>query len=49
MTREEAIEMAQRSDAIVYAISTYIGQKSSGDKVLERISEATRWSRVLSL
>jgi len=42
VTREEAIEMAQRADAIVYTISTNIsGTKGSGDKVLERIAEAT--------
>jgi VWFA-related protein len=42
VTREEAIEMAQRADAIVYTISTNItGAKGTGDKVLERIAEAT--------
>jgi Ca-activated chloride channel homolog len=42
VTREEAIEMAQRADAIVYAISTNIsGSKGAGDKVLERIADAT--------
>jgi Ca-activated chloride channel homolog len=42
VTREEAIEMAQRADVIVYTISTNIsGMKGSGDKVLERIAEAT--------
>jgi len=42
VTREEAIEMAQRADAIVYTISTNVsGTKGSGDKVLERIADAT--------
>jgi VWFA-related protein len=42
VTREEAIEMAQRAEVIVYAISTNIsGLKRGGDKVLERISDAT--------
>ncbi len=42
VTREEAIEMAQRADAIVYTISTNIsGMKGTGDKVLERIADAT--------
>ena len=42
VTREEAIEMAQRADAIVYAISTNVsGSKGAGDKVLERIADAT--------
>jgi Ca-activated chloride channel homolog len=42
VTREEAIEMAQRADVIVYAISTNIsGMKGNGDKVLERIADAT--------
>src|SRR5271156_4982821 len=42
VTREEAIEMAQRADVIVYTISTNIsGMKGKGDKVLERIAEAT--------
>jgi VWFA-related protein len=42
VTREEAIEMAQRAEAIVYAISTNVsGTKGLGDKVLERIAEAT--------
>ena len=42
VTREEAIEMAQRADTIVYTISTNIsGMKGSGDKVLERIADAT--------
>ena len=42
VTREEAIEMAQRAETIVYTISTNVsGMKSKGDKVLERIAEAT--------
>jgi Ca-activated chloride channel homolog len=42
VTREEAIEMAQRAEAVVYTISTNItGSKGSGDKVLERIADAT--------
>jgi Ca-activated chloride channel homolog len=42
VSREEAIDMAQRSEVIVYAISTNIsGQKGRGDKVLERMAEAT--------
>ena len=42
VSREEAIEMAQRADAIVYTISTnIIGSRGKGDKILERISVAT--------
>jgi Ca-activated chloride channel family protein len=42
VTREEAIEMAQRAEAIVYTISTNVsGAKGPGDKVLERIADAT--------
>jgi len=42
VTREEAIEMAQRAEVIVYTISTNVsGMKLKGDKVLERIAEAT--------
>jgi len=42
VTREEAIEMAERADAIVYTISTNVsGTKAAGDKVLERIADAT--------
>jgi len=42
VTREEAIEMAQRAEAIVYTISTNVsGSKGTGDKVLERIADAT--------
>jgi Ca-activated chloride channel family protein len=42
VTREEAIEMAQRAEAVVYTISTNVsGTKGPGDKVLERIADAT--------
>ena len=42
VTREEAIEMAQRAEVIVYTISTNVsGMKTHGDKVLERIADAT--------
>src|ERR1700752_1757358 len=42
VTREEAIDMAQRVEAIIYAISTNVsGTKGPGDKVLERIADAT--------
>jgi len=42
VSREEAIEMAQRAEVIVYTISTNIsGVKGRGDKVLERIADAT--------
>ncbi len=42
VTREEAIEMAQRAEVIVYTISTNMsGTRQRGDKVLERIAEAT--------
>jgi len=42
VTREEAIEMAQRAEVIVYTISTNVsGMKLRGDKVLERIADAT--------
>ncbi len=42
VTREEAIEMAQRAEVIVYTISTNISRSSrGGDKVLDRIAEAT--------
>jgi VWFA-related protein len=42
VTREEAIEMAERAEVIVYTISTNVsGMKLKGDKVLERIAEAT--------
>ena len=43
VTREEAIEMALRAEVIVYTISTNItgGARRGGDKVLERIADAT--------
>ncbi len=42
VTREESIEMAQRAETIVYTISTNVsGTKGAGDKVLERIADAT--------
>jgi len=42
VTREEAIEMAQRAEAVIYVISTNVsGTKGAGDKVLERIADAT--------
>lgn len=42
VTREEAIEMAQRAEVILYTISTNVsGVKMRGDKVLERMAEAT--------
>ena len=42
VTREEAIEMAQRAEVIVYTISTNLsGTGSHGDKVLQRIADAT--------
>jgi Ca-activated chloride channel homolog len=42
VTREEAIEMAQRAEVIVYTISTNVsGSRQRGDKVLERIADAT--------
>jgi Ca-activated chloride channel homolog len=42
VTREEAIDMAARAEVIIYTISTNItGMKGKGDKVLERIAEAT--------
>jgi Ca-activated chloride channel family protein len=42
VTREEAIEMAQKAEVIVYAISTNTsGMKLPADKVLERIADAT--------
>jgi len=42
VTREEAIEMAQRAEVIVYTISTNVtGTRQRGDKILERIAEAT--------
>jgi Ca-activated chloride channel homolog len=42
VTGNEAIEMAQRAEVIIYAISTNIsGIKMRGDKVLEHMAEAT--------
>ena len=42
VTREEAIDMAQRAEAIIYTISTNVsGTKGQGDRVLERIADAT--------
>jgi len=42
VTREEAIEMAERAEVVVYTISTNLtGSSHHGDKVLERIAEAT--------
>ena len=42
VTREEAIEMAQRAEVIIYAISTNVsGVKGHGDQVLERMADAT--------
>ncbi len=42
VTREEAIEMAQRAEVIIYTISTNIsGVVERGDKTLQRIAEAT--------
>ena len=42
VTREEAIEMAQRAEVIVYTISTNLsGAGHHGDKILERIADAT--------
>jgi VWFA-related protein len=39
---QEAIEMAQRAETVVYTISTNVsGTKGQGDKVLDRIAEAT--------
>ena len=42
VTREQAIEMAQRAETVIYTISTNTsGYKERGDKVLEHIAEAT--------
>ncbi len=42
VTREEAIEMAQRAGVIIYTIGTSLSpDKGRGDKVLERIAETT--------
>ena len=42
VTRQEAIEMAQRAEVIVYAISTNIsGVVSRGDKYMQELAEST--------
>jgi Ca-activated chloride channel family protein len=41
VTREESIEMAMRANVIVYTISTNFPGGGAGDKVLERIADAT--------
>jgi VWFA-related protein len=42
VTREEAIQMAQRAEVIIYPISTNVsGVKLRGDKILERLADAT--------
>jgi len=42
VTRDDAIEEAQRAEVIVYTISTNVsGTKSRGDKILEAIASAT--------
>ena len=42
VTREEAIEMAQRAEVVIYPISTNVsGIKMKGDKILERFADAT--------
>ena len=42
VTREEAIEMAQRAEVVIYTISTNLtGSNGKYDKVLERIADAT--------
>src|SRR5256884_5216956 len=42
VSREEAIDMAQRAQVIVYTISTnIIGSRNKGDKILERIANAS--------
>ena len=41
-TREQALEMAQKADVVVYAISTNISHTAmEGDKVLRRLAEQT--------
>lgn len=40
-TREEAIEMAQRAEVVIYTISTNLADKGKGDKELERMAMAT--------
>ncbi len=42
VTMQETIDMAQRAEVIIYAISTNVSNiKMPGDKVLEKITEAT--------
>jgi VWFA-related protein len=42
VTREEAIDMADRADVIIYTISTNVtGSPDAGDKILQRIADAT--------
>jgi Ca-activated chloride channel homolog len=42
VTRDEAVEMAQRAEVIVYAISTNVsGMVLKGDKVMQYMAEAT--------
>jgi VWFA-related protein len=41
VTRDEAIEMALRANVIVYTISTNFPSGGEGDKVLQKIAEAT--------
>lgn len=42
VTREEAIEMCQRAETIIYTISTDTSShKTDGDKVLDRMADAT--------
>ncbi len=42
VTREEAVEMAQKAEVIIYAISTNTsGMKLHGDKILEHFAEET--------
>lgn len=42
VTRDDAIEEAQRAEVIVYSISTNVsGTKTRGDKILEAIADAT--------
>ncbi|MGH9579537.1 MAG: VWA domain-containing protein [Terriglobales bacterium] len=40
-TREESIEMCQRAEVVIYAISTNVTGRTPWDRVLERIAEAT--------
>ena len=41
VTREKAIEMAQRAEVVIYAISTNLADKGRGDRELERMATAT--------